>query len=105
MARFSIFSTPSHQKFQYRPRYWDPKKDETEAFKARIREVQGQDVEGTKARITSGLKTGYGGDPLLRAQLKRKSNIRIMGFIGILFLVSYWLVTKYMDQFIQWVEH
>ena len=105
MARFSIFSTPDHHKFQYRPRYWDPKKDETEAFKARIREVQGQDVEGTKARISSGLKTGYGGDPMLRAQLKRKSNIRIMGIIGILFLLCYYFVSQYMNEIIQWVEN
>lgn len=105
MAKFSIFKTPSHQRFEYRPRYWDPKKEDTEAFKARIREVQGQDVEGTKARITSGLKTGYGGDPLLRAELKRKSNIRIMGIIGILFLVSYFVITRYMDEFIRWVAN
>lgn len=105
MAKFSIFRTPDHHKFQYRPRYWDPKKDETEAFKARIQEVSGQSVEGTKARISSGLKTGYGGDPKLRAQLKRRSNIRIMGFIGMFVLICYWLSTQYLVEFINWIEH
>ncbi len=105
MARFSIFSTPAHQKFQYRPRFWDPKKDETEAFKARISQIKNKDVEGTKARISSGLKTGYGGNPQLRSQLIRKSNIRIMGIISILVLLSWCLINYYLDDFFKWVAN
>jgi len=28
-----------------------------------------------------------------------------MGFIGMLVLLSYWLITKYMDQFLEWVAN
>ena len=105
MARFSIFSTPKHQRFQYKPMYWDPKKEKTEAFKARISQIKDKDVEGTKARITSGLKTGYGGDPKLRSKLIKQSNIRIMGIIGMLVLLSYFLITRYMDSFFQWIAN
>jgi len=105
MARFSLFKTPRHQKFQYRPQYWDPKKEETEAFKARISQIKERDVEGTKARISSGLKTGYGGNPELRSQLIRKSNIRIFGIIGILILLSFYLINRYIDSFFQWIAN
>ena len=103
MAKFSIFKTPRHHKFQYKPQYWDPKKEQTEAFKARIGQITDKDVEGTKARIASGLKTGYGGNPQLRSQLIRKSNIRIMGIIGMLVLLSFYVINRYMDTFFQWV--
>ena len=105
MAKFSIFKTPKHHRFQYKPHYWDPKKDETEAFKARISQVRDKDIAGTKARISSGLKTGYGANPELRSQLIRKSNIRIMGIIGILVLISFYLIGQYMDDFIGWVAN
>lgn len=38
MKLLSLFSkTPSHQRFNYTPRYFDPKKEEIEAREARIR--------------------------------------------------------------------
>ena len=103
MARFSIFKTPRLHKFLYKPQYWDPQKEETEAFKARISQVREKDIAGTKARISSGLKSGYGANPQLRSQLIRKSNIRIMGIIGMLVLLSFYLINRYMDTFFQWV--
>ena len=103
MPKFSLFSTPKHQRFQYKPMYWDPKKEKTEALKARIAQIQNKDVEGTKARISSGLKTGYGGNPQLRSKLVRQSNIRILGIIGMLVLLSFLLIATYLDTFIAWL--
>jgi len=85
--------------------YWDPKKDQTEAFKERISQIKEKDIEGAKARISSGLRTGYGGNPQLRSQLVRKSNIRIMGIVGILVLLSFYLINRYLDEFIAWVAN
>ena len=96
MSRFHIFKIPQHQKFEYRPRYWDPKKEKQDALKERIRKIQGEGVESTKARITSSLRTGYGGDPRLRTKLISRSNYRIIGIIGFLVLLSYFLIDRYM---------
>ncbi|MBT8218560.1 MAG: hypothetical protein KJP00_01965 [Bacteroidia bacterium] len=96
MARFRMFKVPEHQKFEYRPRYWDPKKDKQDALKERIRMIQGQSMESTKARITSNLRSGFGGDPRLRSKLVSRSNYRIIAIIGFLVLLSYFLLDRYM---------
>lgn len=103
MAKFSIFKTPKNQRFEYRPRYWDPKKEKSQAFKDRINRIKGQDVEGTKARISSSLRSKYGGDPRLKSQLVKQSNIRIAGIIGILVLLSFFLIERYMVAFLDWI--
>lgn len=96
MARFRLFKVPEHQKFEYRPRYWDPKKDKQDALKKRIRKIQGDGVESTKARITSNLRSGFGGDPRLRSKLISRSNYRIIGIIGFLVILSYFLIERYL---------
>ena len=96
MARFRIFKVPEHQQFEYRPRYWDPKKDKQDALKDRISKIQGEGVESTKARITNNLRSGYGGDPRLRSKLIIRSNYRLIGIVGFLVLLSYFLIDRYM---------
>ena len=38
--KFVFFKIPKHKKFNYRPRYWDPEKEE---FEKRKRELDGND--------------------------------------------------------------
>ncbi|MDR0560649.1 MAG: hypothetical protein LBG92_10805 [Prevotellaceae bacterium] len=39
--RFSMFTVPEHKKFNYKPRIWDPEKEDREAREKRVREELG----------------------------------------------------------------
>ena len=101
--KFRLFRTPQHREFQYRPMYWNPEKEKSEAFKKRISKIRKNDVEGTKARISSGLRTGYGGNTKLKADLRLRSNIRILAIVSFLVLICFYLINRYLDVFIAWL--
>lgn len=96
----SLFRIPAHQKFDYKPRYWNPEKERVEELRERIRSIQSEDVEGTKARITSKLRSRYASDPRLRSRLTRQSNIRVIVIIAILVVLCYFLYTSNLDKII-----
>lgn len=99
----SLFKVPSHQKFEYKPRYWNPDKERMEEMRDRIRSIQSEDVDGTKARISSRLKGRYGGDPRLRSQLTRQSNFRIFGIVIVLVILCAVLYSSYLDKLFEFL--
>jgi hypothetical protein len=58
MALRRFIKLPKHQQYQYKPRYWDPEKDELKERLDRIEALKKGDTEGMKARIASGMKRG-----------------------------------------------
>jgi len=100
MGFLKAFNTPKNQKFEYHPRYWDPKKEEWEERKKELHQLQEKDnsPEAMKMRIAKGMRRGGRADTEYRSALVRRSNIRLLGIIGILILLSYIAIKIYLPQ-------
>ncbi len=102
MALFSIFKTPKNQKFDYKPRYWDPVKDD---LNTRIQQAQGADTEAMKARISRGFKRGSTyGYAEQRAIERRRSNKILLITVIILVFLCYLFLTVYLPEIVKMVE-
>lgn len=104
MALLRFFRVPKHQRYEYKPRYWDPQKEELEERLERIKQIQGEGTDAMKARISSGLKRGYRGDQRLRQQRAMRSNLLLIGVIVVLLLISYALLTIYLPGLVEAIE-
>lgn len=100
MPGLRIFRTPKNQQFDYKPRYWDPKKEEMEERRRQLEELRSGGVEGAKARISSGLRRGgsYGTDTRLRQRQVMRSNVILIGVVVMLLVISYLLLQVYLPQ-------
>lgn len=103
MGFIKFNKVPKHKRFDYIPRYYDPKKEELEKLVDSYKKTD--DVEATRERIRSGLKNKYRGDQSYRRSQQRSSNIRLISIILILFLVSYLIlrsetILRMMDTFL-----
>ncbi|HMQ08602.1 MAG TPA: hypothetical protein PKC30_14985 [Saprospiraceae bacterium] len=81
---------PKHRKFEYIPRYYDPKKEEldkiVDSYKLK------NDSDATRERIRSGLRNKYRGDQSYKKSQNRSSNIRLASIIILLFFISYMIL-------------
>ena len=81
MAFLRLFRPPTHQQFSYKPRYWDPKKEEAEERRRRVEAIQEGGVEGMKERLRGGFRKGTGGyvaTGTYRSQRVRRSNVSLV---------------------------
>ena len=102
MALFSIFKTPKHQKFDYKPRYWDPAKEDLDN---RIKQAQGADTEAMKARISRGFRRGStAGYAEKRAIERRRSNKILLITVIVLVFLCYLFLTVYLPEIVEMVE-
>ena len=104
MALLRFFRVPKHQRYEYKPRYWDPKKEELQERLDRVNRIQGEGTDAMKARISSGLKRGYKGDQRLRKQRVMRSNLILIGVIAALVLLSYMFLTVYLPGIVESIE-
>ena len=104
MALLRFFKRPKHQQYEYKPRYWDPKKEELEERLKQIEEMQGNDAEAVKARLSSGLRRGYVKDQSIRETQVMRSNMMLLIIIVALVLVSYLVLTVYLPKMVQMMD-
>jgi hypothetical protein len=99
MAILRFFRLPKHQQWDYKPRYWDPKKEELEERLKRIEEMKSGDAEAMKTRISGGFRRGFGGgDYSARKSQVMRSNLILLGIIVVLVLLAYLFLTLYLPQ-------
>lgn len=100
MGVFNFFRRPQHQKFDYKPRFYDPAKEEREARLAKYRSKD--PAAGVKSRISSGFRRrsarGYGGVDA------RRSNMRLIAILVVLIFLTYYFIQKYLPQIVDLVE-
>ena len=91
MAFLRLFKTPKNQQFSYKPRYWDPKKEEAEERRLRIETLQNGGVDGMKERLRGGFRKGAGGEAAgrYRNERVRKSNYSLLVILVTLVVLSY----------------
>ncbi len=94
LSRF--FKTPSHQRFEYTPRHWDPKKEDLEKRLENAMKKKGNDPEGMKARISTGMRRGARGGRSMKGASTYRSNLLLLGIIIVLVAITYLLFVQYL---------
>ncbi|MEL6864012.1 MAG: hypothetical protein AAFP19_06325 [Bacteroidota bacterium] len=105
MALLRFFKTPRHQKFEYRPRHWDPRKEELEERVKQAKARANGDTTDMKSRISTSMRRGFNkkrGNSSSKAILR--SNMILLAVILVLIMVSYLVLTVYLPEIINMIE-
>ena len=80
---------PSHKRFEYTPRYWDPEKEEREDRIRRIKAEMGIEIPSDPNRST--IKRGSFRQARQKTKVRatRSSNIRLLVILAALLLLAY----------------
>ncbi len=104
-----FFKTPKNQKFDYKPRYWDPKKEALEERMSKYKEENKGDAKAVKNRLRKGFK-GKGASVDFRKtrairtkELKRSNRVLFITVI-VLALLSYVLFEIYLTEIVDMLE-
>lgn len=106
----NFFKPPKHQKYQYIPRYWDPKKDDLDDRLQKHKGKEGKnDVEAVKARLSKGFTKGAGsGSFQIKAQMRaaetKRSNRLLVGVIVFLLFLTYLAFKIYVPSIVKALE-
>ncbi|MCB0585413.1 MAG: hypothetical protein KDD06_08830 [Phaeodactylibacter sp.] len=98
MAVLKFFKLPKHQQYQYKPRFWDPKKEELEERLKQIDAMKQGDAEAIKARLSANFRKGYSKDTSFRKRQVMRSNIILLGVLAMLVILSYLFITVYLPK-------
>ncbi len=104
MAFLRFNKVPKNQQFEYKPRYWNPEKEELEERLKRIEMMQGTDTEAMKNRISSGLRSRSYSNTSYRRQQVMRSNVILFAVVVGLILASFLLLTKYLPKLARFLE-
>jgi len=105
MALLRFSKLPKHQRYEYKPRYWNPEKEELEERLKQIEQLKGGNAEGMKARIQSGLRRGSvsRGSHRRQAQVRRSNFVLFAVVLGLL-AMCYVFLTQYLPQIVETLE-
>ena len=90
--------------FGFIPRFYDPVKEDLKERIAKYEETDDASVQvdQMKNRIKSGMRQKFYGDPNLRSNVERQSNIRLLFIIITLILISYVIMKS--DRFLSLLD-
>lgn len=105
MGFLRLFKPPSNQQFNYKPRYWDPKKEEAEKLRQRVEQLQNGGVDAMKTRISGGFRQGQGGAAAgaYRSSRVKRSNTTLLITLICLLVISYIIYSLYFEDFNSWI--
>ncbi len=95
-----VFRTPKHQRFEYKPRHWNPQKEELEKRLEEIEKMKQNDPDALKARIAKNFRRGSIGHGDARRKATLRSNMLLLGIIVGLVLLSYVFLSVYLPQIV-----
>ncbi|MCO6475021.1 MAG: hypothetical protein J5I94_00300 [Phaeodactylibacter sp.] len=98
MAVLRFFKLPKHQQYKYKPRFWDPKKEERDERLKQIEAMKGGDAEALKARLSANFRKGYAKDTSFRKRQMMRSNLILLGVLAVLIILSYLFITVYLPK-------
>ncbi len=104
MALGRFFRVPKHQQYEYKPRFYDPKKEELQERLDRIELMKKGDAESAKARIAGGFRRGFEASGQLRRQSVLKSNLILLAIVVILLGMSYYFLIYYLPDILNMIE-
>lgn len=100
MGLFGFLKPPKPVGFDYRPRFYDEKKEEFRERLKKAEELAGDNPEALKARIRRSLqrKSSYLADRELRQRQMMKSNLLLLVIIVVLILVTFVAIEIYLPR-------
>lgn len=91
-----FFKKTKHQKFEYKPRYWNPQKEE---LMERVNSAQGKgdnNPEAIKNRIANNLRRNYQSKNRSSRSSSKKSTLMLLAITAGLIALSYYFLTVYL---------
>lgn len=106
MAFLRLFKSVKNQQFSYKPRFWDPKKEEAEKIKQRVEQIQNGGVDAVKTRISGGFRKGAGGEAAgaYRSARVKKSNSTLLIVLISLVGLAYVVYKMYFPELEAWLS-
>lgn len=107
MLGLSFFSRPKARQFNYQPRYYDPKKEETEARKRRVLGDKAVDHTAENQKYVPGLyiqkaRVNRISIAPSKKEKKRIITVRFIIFLVVLGLITYTIIsTSFFDIFVK----
>ncbi len=98
MRLLKVFRTPKHQRFEYRPRHWNPQKEELQNRLELIEKMKQNDPDALKTRIAQNFRrTGNGGgNTKARQKAVLRSNLMLLAIIAGLVILTYLFLIVYL---------
>ncbi|MEL6659074.1 MAG: hypothetical protein AAFZ63_10065 [Bacteroidota bacterium] len=84
--------------------YYDPQKEELQERLKELRELQQDDIDGTKARISSGMRSTWNSDKEYRRKQVMRSNLILVGLVIMLLVLGYLLLNVYLPELTQLMQ-
>ena len=81
MALLRFTKLPKHKGFNYKPRYWDEAKEELHARVQAAQNVDSDDLEAMKSRISGKMRRASKVDGSFRRTQVRRSNFILLGIV------------------------
>ncbi len=96
MSILRFFRPPLHQRYQYKPRFWDPDKEELKERTEKSKGEKKDDPDAMKSRIAGHFarrytKSSMSGD--YRRKEERSSNLRLILILAVIILLAYFILT------------
>ncbi|MCB0571486.1 MAG: hypothetical protein KDC66_17065 [Phaeodactylibacter sp.] len=105
MALLRLFKLPKNQRYEYKPRYWDPNKEELQKRLKEVEERKGNSVDAVRARLSSsGFRHGFSADNRLRQRQVLRSNLILVGIVVLLILLAYVFLAYYLPRIVESLE-
>lgn len=92
------FKLPKYNKFEYKPRYWNPKKEELENRLKLAEGMNGNDTDAIKARIQYNLRRNKKVNKSLLQRQRMRSNLMLIAIVAILIVLTYMILVVYLPQ-------
>lgn len=100
MALFNFLKTIKPVQFDFKPRYFDPGKEEREKRLKELEDIRKGDAEGMKARIASGFRRPESLEAIhYRRKMTMRSNMLVIAlifFLGLLVLLLFNVLLPYL---------
>jgi hypothetical protein len=93
-----FFKKQKHSTFEYKPRYWDPEKEDLEQRIKTAKGEVGSDPDAIKRRISKSMRRGQRSSYRHNRGANKRSTILLLGIIIALAALSYYMLTVYLPQ-------
>ncbi len=81
----ALFKLPSHYVFDYKPIYYDPRKERREAVRQQVRKELGKETDPNAYRYTIRFRS----QAYYHKRIKRGQNVRLLVILVLLFGITY----------------
>lgn len=100
---FKFTKVPKPKPFGYKPRFYDPEKEERDNRIARAQRIRGDGPEGVKTRLKGSFRRNFNTEAAGRKEQMRRSNFRLILIIAVLVLLTYFILNSNLPGLTKWL--